>query len=161
MQREKPDPYTVNSTFKGSVSGKDKKGKEAPKNRRHCPAKTRARGSGRHGTSAKHEFTEHEQHLEILDQKRNQRRAATHGPMFLLCFLFTFFFNSFLFMCSLTSFRWVVSAHSEMVLRTWFYSDSLGKYKQRYNFEIVGNKKHYRLLCRGTCAYPSISRDYM
>lgn len=64
-------------------------------------------------------------------------------------------------MCSLTTFRWVIPANDEVVLRIWFYSESPGKFEQTFNFELLGTQRHYQLQCRGICSYPSICKDYM
>ncbi|XP_076588631.1 hydrocephalus-inducing protein homolog [Chaetodon auriga] len=61
---------------------------------------------------------------------------------------------------SLTTFRWVVPANGEVVLKIWFYSDSPGKFEQTFNFELLGTQRHYQLTCRGICTYPSICKDY-
>nr|XP_046249402.1 hydrocephalus-inducing protein homolog [Scatophagus argus] len=79
------------------------------------------------------ETPQQDQHQGKLELKRNQR---------------------------LTTFRWVVPAHGEVVLRIWFYSDSPGKFEQTFNFELLGTQRHYQLLCRGICTYPSICKDH-
>ncbi|XP_030281249.1 hydrocephalus-inducing protein homolog isoform X1 [Sparus aurata] len=61
---------------------------------------------------------------------------------------------------SLTTFRWVVPANGEVVLRIWFYSDTPGTFEQSFNFELLGTQRQYQLLCRGICTYPSICKDY-
>ncbi|XP_027883649.1 hydrocephalus-inducing protein homolog isoform X2 [Xiphophorus couchianus] len=61
---------------------------------------------------------------------------------------------------SLTTYRWVVPAGSEVLLKIWFYSESLGVFEQVFNFESVGSTKRYQLTCRGICTYPSIATDY-
>ncbi|XP_043979545.1 hydrocephalus-inducing protein homolog [Gambusia affinis] len=61
---------------------------------------------------------------------------------------------------SLTTYRWVVPAGGEVLLKIWFYSESLGVFEQAFNFESVGSHKLYQLTCRGICSYPSISTDY-
>ncbi|XP_073328914.1 hydrocephalus-inducing protein homolog [Pagrus major] len=61
---------------------------------------------------------------------------------------------------SLTTFRWVVPANGEVVLRIWFYSDTPGTFEQTFNFELLGSQRQNQLLCRGICSYPSISKDY-
>ncbi|KAG7253646.1 hypothetical protein CRUP_001409, partial [Coryphaenoides rupestris] len=60
---------------------------------------------------------------------------------------------------TLTTFRWVVPAHGEVTLRMAFYSISPGSFEQRLTFEVLGTRRRYHLPCRGTCAYPSISRE--
>ncbi|KAM3592002.1 uncharacterized protein V6R79_011190 [Siganus canaliculatus] len=60
----------------------------------------------------------------------------------------------------LPTFHWVVPANDEVVLRLWFYSDSLGKFEQTFNFKQLGMQRQYQLHCRGMCAYPSISPNY-
>lgn len=64
------------------------------------------------------------------------------------------------FVHSLTTFRWVVPANGEVVLRIWFYSDTPGTFEQSFNFELLGTQRQYQLLCRGICTYPSICKDY-
>ncbi|XP_015258081.1 PREDICTED: hydrocephalus-inducing protein homolog [Cyprinodon variegatus] len=61
---------------------------------------------------------------------------------------------------SLTVFRWVVPAYSEVVLKLGFYSESPGIFEQVFNFELAGSCKLYQLTCRGVCTYPSICKDY-
>ncbi|KAI3370851.1 hypothetical protein L3Q82_007368 [Scortum barcoo] len=61
---------------------------------------------------------------------------------------------------ALTTFRWIVPANGEVVLKIWFYSESPGKFEQTFNFELLGTQRNYQLLCRGLCTYPSICRDY-
>ncbi|XP_008409888.1 hydrocephalus-inducing protein homolog isoform X2 [Poecilia reticulata] len=61
---------------------------------------------------------------------------------------------------SLTTYRWVVPAGGEVLLKIWFYSESLGVFEQVFNFETVGNRNLYQLKCKGICTYPSISTDY-
>lgn len=34
-----------------------------------------------------------------------------------------------------------------------------GQFDQTLNFEIVGTKRRYQMYCRGTCAFPTISRE--
>ncbi|XP_070763174.1 hydrocephalus-inducing protein homolog [Enoplosus armatus] len=133
------------SRGKGSVKesavtkDKDKKGRESQRSKRRTSAKTKAKGSDRsvspllHVSSAS-DCTEQDQHQGNLKLKRNQ---------------------------SVTGFRWVVPANGEVVLKIWFYSDSPGKFEQTFNFELVGTQRHYQLLCRGLCTYPSICKDYM
>ncbi|XP_059190373.1 hydrocephalus-inducing protein homolog [Centropristis striata] len=118
---------------------KDKKGRESQKSRRQTSAKTKAKGSDRSRSpmlrvSSTSDCTEQDQHQGNLELKRNQ---------------------------SLTTFRWVVPANGEVVLKIWFYSDSPGKFEQTFNFELLGTRRQYQLLCRGICTYPSICKDYM
>ncbi|KAM6936867.1 hydrocephalus-inducing protein homolog [Xenentodon cancila] len=61
----------------------------------------------------------------------------------------------------LTTFRWVVPASSEVVLKIRFYSESPGTFEQAFNFELVGTRRLYKLTCQGLCTYPSICKDYM
>ncbi|XP_034061831.1 LOW QUALITY PROTEIN: hydrocephalus-inducing protein homolog [Gymnodraco acuticeps] len=61
---------------------------------------------------------------------------------------------------SLTNFRWVVPANSEVVLKIWFYSESPETFKQTFNFELLGTQRLYQLLCTGICTYPSICKDH-
>lgn len=60
----------------------------------------------------------------------------------------------------LTRFRWIVPANGEVVLKIWFYSELPGTFSQTFNFELMGTKRLYQLLCRGVCSFPSISTDY-
>uniref|UniRef100_A0A3B4VD89 HYDIN axonemal central pair apparatus protein n=1 Tax=Seriola dumerili TaxID=41447 RepID=A0A3B4VD89_SERDU len=80
-------------------------------------------------------------------------RACVHACVCVCAFVHVF-------ACSLTTFRWVVPANSEVVLKIWFYSDSPGKFEQTFNFELLGTQRHHQLLCRGICTYPSICKDY-
>ncbi|KTG35348.1 hypothetical protein cypCar_00023228 [Cyprinus carpio] len=59
----------------------------------------------------------------------------------------------------LTSFRWIVPSNGAITLRIRFYSSVLGNFDQTFSFEVMGTKRCYQLYCRGTCAYPTISRD--
>ncbi|KAG7521590.1 hydrocephalus-inducing protein-like [Solea senegalensis] len=119
-----------------SLKDKDKRGRECQRAKRQASAKAKPKGSTRCmlPVSAKIDCNEQEQHLGILELKRQQ---------------------------SLKSFRWVIPAKSEVVLKIWFYSDSLGTFEQVFNFELVGNLRHYKLLCRGVCTYPAICQNYM
>jgi len=67
------------------------------------------------------------------------------------------------FVCvsSLTTYRWVVPASSEVNMRVWFYSDSPGNFEQTFTFELLGTQRPYQLTCRGDSTYPSICKDYM
>ena len=56
-------------------------------------------------------------------------------------------------------FRWVIPANGETLLRLRFVSEELGQFDQTLNFEIVGTRRRYQLYCRGTCAFPTISRE--
>ncbi|XP_061578790.1 hydrocephalus-inducing protein homolog [Cololabis saira] len=60
----------------------------------------------------------------------------------------------------LSTFRWVVPAGGELVLKIWFYSESPGTFEQAFNFELVGTRRLYTLTCRGQCSYPSISKHH-
>ncbi|XP_029109509.1 hydrocephalus-inducing protein homolog isoform X1 [Scleropages formosus] len=60
----------------------------------------------------------------------------------------------------LTTFRWIVPPNGQVTLKIWFHSLLLGKFEQTLNFEVMGTKRHYQLVCKGVCAYPSISQDY-
>uniref|UniRef100_A0A8D0AXJ9 HYDIN axonemal central pair apparatus protein n=1 Tax=Sander lucioperca TaxID=283035 RepID=A0A8D0AXJ9_SANLU len=63
--------------------------------------------------------------------------------------------------CSLTTFRWIVPANGEVILKIGFYSASPGKFEQTFNFELLGTQRRYQLFCKGICTYPSICKDYM
>ncbi|XP_030621187.1 hydrocephalus-inducing protein homolog [Chanos chanos] len=60
----------------------------------------------------------------------------------------------------LTTFRWIVPPNGEVPLKIWFQSSAPGKFSQTFNFEVMGTKRRYQLLCRGICAYPSINKDH-
>lgn len=59
----------------------------------------------------------------------------------------------------MSTFRWVIPAEGEIVLRLRFTSEDLGQFDQTLNFEIVGTRRRYQLYCRGVCAFPTISRE--
>ncbi|XP_072290521.1 hydrocephalus-inducing protein homolog [Eucyclogobius newberryi] len=61
----------------------------------------------------------------------------------------------------LTNFRWIAPANGEVTLRIWFFSEVPGVFEQKFNFEMAGTQIQWQLICKGTCAYPSISKDYM
>ncbi|XP_040894088.1 hydrocephalus-inducing protein homolog [Toxotes jaculatrix] len=121
-----------------AIKDKDRKGRESQRSKRQTSAKTKAKGADRSRSplhvSMSSDYTEQDQHQGNLELKRNQ---------------------------SLTTFRWVVPANGEVVLKIWFYSNSPGKFEQTFNFELLGTQRHYQLLCRGLCTYPSICKDYM
>ncbi|XP_029289106.1 hydrocephalus-inducing protein homolog [Cottoperca gobio] len=115
---------------------RDKMSRETQKSKRQTSAKSKAKGSDVSRllhVSSMSDCTEQDQHQGNLELKRNQ---------------------------SLTTFRWIVPANGEIVLKVWFYSDSPGKFEQTFNFELLGTQRLYQLLCRGICTYPSICKDY-
>ncbi|KAM6253129.1 hydrocephalus-inducing protein homolog [Porphyrio hochstetteri] len=59
----------------------------------------------------------------------------------------------------LSSFRWIVPAHGEVELKIFFTSTELGQFDQTLHFEVLGTNRLFQLHCRGTCLYPTISRD--
>ncbi|NXW03107.1 HYDIN protein, partial [Fregetta grallaria] len=59
----------------------------------------------------------------------------------------------------LSSCRWIVPAHGEVVLKVHFSSTVLGQFDQTLHFEVLGTNRLYQLHCRGTCLYPTISQD--
>ncbi|XP_076848184.1 hydrocephalus-inducing protein homolog isoform X3 [Brachyhypopomus gauderio] len=59
----------------------------------------------------------------------------------------------------LTHFRWVVPANGEVTMKIWFHSTMAGTFDQTLSFEVMGTKRCYQLCCRGTCTFPSISKD--
>ncbi|XP_049928998.1 hydrocephalus-inducing protein homolog isoform X2 [Epinephelus moara] len=130
------------SRGKGSIKDsavtrdKEKKGRESQRSKRQTSAKIKAKGSDQSRlphVSSTSDCTEEDQHQGILELKRSQ---------------------------SLTTFRWVVPANGEVVLKIWFYSDSIETFEQTFNFELLGTQRQYQLLCRGRSAYPSICKDY-
>nr|XP_019962004.1 PREDICTED: hydrocephalus-inducing protein homolog [Paralichthys olivaceus] len=114
---------------------KDKKGRDSQRSKSRNSTKTKAKDpshSPSHiNTTA--DGNEPDQHRENLALKHSQ---------------------------SLTKFRWVVPANGEVTLRVWFYSESPAKLEKAFNFELLGTKKQYQLLCRGIAMYPSICTDY-
>ncbi|KAK5867885.1 hypothetical protein PBY51_012341 [Eleginops maclovinus] len=124
------------STKESTVS-KDKKNRDSQKSKRQSSAKTKAKVMDSPRTSARisstQECTEEDQHQGNLELKRSQ---------------------------SLTNFRWVLPANSEVVLKIWFYSESPGTFEQTFNFELLGTQRLYQLFCRGICTYPSICKDH-
>ncbi|KAM8849594.1 hydrocephalus-inducing protein homolog isoform 2-T2 [Spinachia spinachia] len=118
---------------------KDKKSRESQKSKRQTSDKTKAKGFYRSGsprlpTSSTPDCAEQDHHKENLELKRSQ---------------------------GLTTFRWVVPANGEVVLRIWFYSEFPITFEQTFNFELLGTRRRHQLLCRGIGTYPSISKDYM
>ncbi|XP_072790628.1 hydrocephalus-inducing protein homolog [Taeniopygia guttata] len=59
----------------------------------------------------------------------------------------------------LKRYRWVVPAHGEVELKVHFSAKRPGKFEQTLRFELVQTKCQYKLPCRGTSLYPSISQD--
>ncbi|KAM6325117.1 LOW QUALITY PROTEIN: hydrocephalus-inducing protein homolog [Podargus strigoides] len=59
----------------------------------------------------------------------------------------------------LSSCRWIVPACGEVELKVCFSSMIVGQFDQTLHFEVLGTKRLYRLHCRGTCLYPTISQD--
>ncbi|XP_056273332.1 hydrocephalus-inducing protein homolog [Pseudoliparis swirei] len=108
-----------------------KESRESPKSKTRAKGSDRSRSSLLHGSS---DSPEPDQHQEDLELKRNQ---------------------------SLTTYRWVVPASSEVNMRVWFYSDSPGNFEQTFTFELLGTQRPYQLTCRGDSTYPSICKDYM
>ncbi|XP_026166304.1 hydrocephalus-inducing protein-like isoform X3 [Mastacembelus armatus] len=129
----------VKSSIKDSAvtKEKDKKSRESQKSKRRTSAKTKAKDLDQSQSplqvSTMFEGIEQDQHQGNLELKHNQ---------------------------SLKTFRWVVPAKGEVILKIWFYSDSPGTFEQTFNFELLGTQKLYQLICRGVCIYPSICSDY-
>ncbi|XP_077955507.1 hydrocephalus-inducing protein homolog isoform X2 [Gasterosteus aculeatus] len=125
----------VEGRSKASLTkNKDIKSRESQKSKRQTPDKTKAKGSKRSSSprfplSSPPDCAEQDQHHENVELKRSQ---------------------------SLTTFRWVVPANGEVVLRIWFYSEVPGAFEQTFNFELLGTRRRYQLLCRGIVTYPSI-----
>ncbi|XP_025115052.1 hydrocephalus-inducing protein-like isoform X4 [Pomacea canaliculata] len=59
----------------------------------------------------------------------------------------------------LSTFRWIVPANGEIMIRLRFQSEELGQFDQTFNFEIVSTRRRYQLFCRGVCAFPTISKE--
>ncbi|XP_032378415.1 hydrocephalus-inducing protein [Etheostoma spectabile] len=122
-----------------ATKDKEKKGRESQKSKRQTSDKTKTKVSDRPSSPPLHISStsghpEPDQHQGNSELKRNQ---------------------------SLTTFRWIVPANGEVILKIWFYSASPGKFEQTFNFEILGTQRHYQLFCKGICTYPSICKDYM
>ncbi|KAF7656194.1 hypothetical protein LDENG_00045050 [Lucifuga dentata] len=128
-------PKSLKGSKERAVSkDKDKKGRESQRSK---TTKTRGKGSDRSRSplpSTVSDSSEQSQPHRVLKPKRSQR---------------------------LTLFRWVVPAKGEVVLKILFYSGSLQKFEQTFNFELLGTQRQYQLTCTGICTYPSISKDYM
>ncbi|XP_054633597.1 hydrocephalus-inducing protein homolog [Dunckerocampus dactyliophorus] len=112
---------------------KDKKSRESQKSLKRPPPLPKARGLDQSFYSSTPDITEQDQHIASIEQKRNQ---------------------------GLTTFRWVVPANGQVVLKIWFYTSSPGKFEQIFHFELTETQKVYQLLCRGICTYPSFCKDY-
>lgn len=162
----------VEGRSKASLTkNKDIKSRESQKSKRQTPDKTKAKGSKRSSSprfplSSPPDCAEQDQHHENVELKRSQRQVKTHADatnsvlffstllLFVLSLCLCVFAN--VFVCSLTTFRWVVPANGEVVLRIWFYSEVPGAFEQTFNFELLGTRRRYQLLCRGIVTYPSI-----
>uniref|UniRef100_A0A8D0GGN3 HYDIN protein n=1 Tax=Sphenodon punctatus TaxID=8508 RepID=A0A8D0GGN3_SPHPU len=59
----------------------------------------------------------------------------------------------------LSSFHWTVPANGEVVMRIHFSSTLVGQFDQILNFEILGTRRRYQVFCRGTCTFPTVSKD--
>ncbi|XP_077566662.1 hydrocephalus-inducing protein homolog isoform X1 [Stigmatopora nigra] len=110
---------------------KDKKGRDSQKSAKRPAALPKAKGVD--VASSVTDIGEQDPHTASVEQKRNQ---------------------------SLTTFRWVVPAHGQVVMKIWFYSSSPGDFEQMFNFELLGTHKIYQLFCKGICTYPSFCKDY-
>ncbi|KAA8590532.1 hypothetical protein FQN60_014466, partial [Etheostoma spectabile] len=136
-----------------ATKDKEKKGRESQKSKRQTSDKTKTKVSDRPSSPPLHISStsghpEPDQHQGNSELKRNQRQGTTHAQ--------THYKDTFL-----TTFRWIVPANGEVILKIWFYSASPGKFEQTFNFEILGTQRHYQLFCKGICTYPSICKDYM
>lgn len=161
-----------------AIKEKDRKSKESQKSKRQTSAKTKTKGSDRSPRLRAPSTPDciddqQDQRQGNLELKRSQRQGKTHTDtlykdtlvfvlllLCLLCVCVCVFFVHVL-VCSLTTFRWVVPANGEVVLKIWFYSDSPGTFEQTYTYELLGTRRHYQLLCRGISTYPSICKDHM
>uniref|UniRef100_A0A8B9BFH4 HYDIN axonemal central pair apparatus protein n=1 Tax=Anser brachyrhynchus TaxID=132585 RepID=A0A8B9BFH4_9AVES len=85
---------------------------------------------------------------EALKDKRSSGRSKKHpqGPASSLT-------------TRLSSCRWIVPARGQVELKVHFSSTVLGQFDQTLHFEILGTNRLHQLHCRGTCLYPTISRD--
>ncbi|KAG7229797.1 hypothetical protein INR49_012446 [Caranx melampygus] len=115
---------------------KDKKGRESQRSRTRGSAKAKTKGTARSPLHVSTTSDGTEQHHGTVELKRNQRQGKHTDLLYIL-------------------------SNGEVVLKTWFYSDSPGRFEQTYNFELLGTQRQYQLVCRGICTYPSIFKDYM
>ncbi|XP_049580395.1 hydrocephalus-inducing protein homolog [Syngnathus scovelli] len=142
-ERKEEDDEDVQSikTPKGRKASakliKDKKGRESQKSVKRPAALPKVKATEQNLTSglvsSTTDISDQDPHNASVEQKRNQ---------------------------SLTTFRWVVPANGQVVLKLWFYSSTPGIYEQTFNFELLGTHKVYHLLCKGICTYPSFCNDY-
>ncbi|XP_037622519.1 hydrocephalus-inducing protein homolog isoform X2 [Sebastes umbrosus] len=122
-----------------AIKEKDRKSKESQKSKRQTSAKTKTKGSDRSPRLRASSTPD------CIDDQQDQRQGNLELKR----------------SQSLTTFRWVVPANGEVVLKIWFYSDSPGTFEQTYTYELLGTRRHYQLLCRGISTYPSICKDHM
>ncbi|XP_061825847.2 hydrocephalus-inducing protein homolog [Nerophis lumbriciformis] len=116
-----------------ALKDKDKKGRESQKSVKRPAPLPKVRGLEQSLNSSTLDIPDQDPLSASIEQKRSQ---------------------------SLTSFRWVVPANGQVVLKIWFYTSSPGTFEQIFHFELLGNQKVYQLLCRGICTYPSFCQDY-
>ena len=57
---------------------------------------------------------------------------------------------------NLVKFRWSLPPFGKTILKLHFKSQDLGVFEYIFNFEIVGTRKVYQLLCKGICNAPQI-----
>ncbi|KAJ3332957.1 hypothetical protein HDU76_012454, partial [Blyttiomyces sp. JEL0837] len=57
-------------------------------------------------------------------------------------------------------YRWLIQPHERKELTVKFSSNEIGKFEQILQFEIVGSKVKYPILCVGHCRYAQIASDY-
>ncbi|XP_047205151.1 hydrocephalus-inducing protein homolog isoform X6 [Girardinichthys multiradiatus] len=140
--REQPKVYQTCFTFLNpSGHDEDDENKDLEEHAHKAIAQEKATGSKRHKGNSDHKTKDKkgkESQMSITRQSKTKSKASE----------------------SLTTFRWVVPANSEVLLKIWFYSESPGIFKQVFNFELAGNHKLYQLTCRGVCTYPSISKEF-
>eukprot|EP01135_Chromosphaera_perkinsii_P007876 Nk52_evm68s1020 gene=Nk52_evmTU68s1020 len=55
--------------------------------------------------------------------------------------------------------RWIVPANGSIDLIVSFASNQVGRFDQTLTFEIVGSSRQYTLFARGTCQFPTISKE--
>ncbi|MED6236295.1 hypothetical protein ATANTOWER_007134, partial [Ataeniobius toweri] len=140
--REQPKVHQTCFTFLNpSGHDEDDENKDLEEHAHKTIAQEKPTGSKRHKGNPDHKTKDKkgkESHMSITRQSKTKSKGSE----------------------SLTTFRWVVPANSEVLLKIWFYSESPGIFKQVFNFELAGNHKLYQLTCRGVCTYPSISKEF-
>ncbi|CAG5958443.1 unnamed protein product [Menidia menidia] len=117
-----------------SQKDKDKKAKESLKSKKKASGKTKVKRQNGPNAVSQASSADQDQQQTSLEMKVSQRQDVPSAKH--------------------------LEPNGEVVLRVWFYSESLGTFEQALNFELVGTRRLYQLPCRGICTYPSICKDY-